>query len=255
MNSKSLAILVLFAFPLFLNAQDERPMMEPEPREAVQSDYEGDERLREIQESNYEPYQFEIVEETAEMSAGVSEAMVLFIPNGTRGDVEKEWKAFLKPFGGKIKNNRGEVVSMGTEISDLSNKSVDIFTTIEKSDRGVNLVSLFYLANDFVSYEDNPKIYEQAARLLKDFGHEYHKHLVAEEMKDEEKAMKKLQNEGEKLVKENDNLHKAIEKYKRLIKEAEADIVKNEQNQEDNTENQRVKAIDLEVVRWKFKAY
>jgi len=219
MKLKSLAILMLFAFPLIITAQggeEAEQVVEPEPREAV-ADYEGDERLREIQESDYEPYAFEITEETAEMSAGVSEAMVLFIPNGSRGDVEKEWKAFLKPFGGKVKMSRGEVVSMGTEISDLSNKSVDIFSTIEKGDRGVSLVSLFFLGNDFVTYEDNPKVYEQAARLLKEFGHEYHKHLVSEELKDEEKAMKKLQTEGEKLIKENDNLHKAIAKYKRLI--------------------------------------
>lgn len=253
MKSKSLVILLLFAFPLFINAQDAERDMEPTPREAPS--YEGDERLQEIQNSNYEPYLFEVVEETAEMSAGVSEAMVLFIPDGSRSDVEKQWKSFLKPFGGKMKMSRGELISMGTEISDLSNKSVDIFTTVEKQDRGVNLVSLFYMHNNFLTFEENPKEYEQAARLLKEFGHEYHKHLVEDELADEEKAMKKLQSQGEKLVKENDNLHKDIEKYKRLIKEAEADIITNERNQEDNSEEQRVKAIDLEVVRWKFKAY
>jgi len=266
MNLKSLATLLLFTFPILLTAQDmeaesspqPKPMMEPKPHEAPVTEeaaYQGDERLREIENSDYELYQFEVVEETAEMSAGVAEALVLFIPDGARSDVEKEWKGYLKPFGSKVKTSRGEMVSMGTEISDLSNKSVDIFTTVEKQDRGVNLVSIFYINNDVVSFEDHPKVFEQSVRFLKEFGHEYHKHVVEDELKGEEKAMKKLQSSGEKLVKENDNLHKDIEKYKRLIKEAEADIITNIENQEINSEDQRVKAIDLEVVRWKLKAY
>ncbi len=80
------------------------------------------------------------------------------------------------------------------------------------------------------------------------------RYKVSEKLEDEQKNLKKIENELKHLVRENESLHKAIEEYKAKIVKAEADIVTNQSAQDNANKSISDQAKVVESVKMALDA-
>lgn len=105
-----------------------------------------------------------------------------------------------------------------------------------KVQEGKGMVTSYVFYDDgtqFVSSDNSPEASEKIKQQLVLVGHDVTRAVISNELKNEEKALKDRKKEQEKLEKNNKKLHESIEDYHRKIKDAEAEIEKNLQAQED----------------------
>lgn len=165
-------------------------------------------------------------------SSGSQPCLVTTIYANTQDEVQSEWKSFLKDFKNeKVKNSGNEVFADNVLIKDWGNNPVDVYTTFKenKKDQTVEMNVAFDLGGAYLKSSDER--YNSAEKMVKEFAIKMTKIPLEKKVKDNEKALGKLQDNQKDLEKENKSLKSDIESYKEKIKKAEDDIKKNEENQ------------------------
>lgn len=174
----------------------------------------------------------QITEGQSYMSAGTFNSLTIVLPEGSDKDAAKEWIKFFKKYG-KTKKNRktDEYFTDNAEILGMSNNSVDVYAKFN----GNTMTVWFDLGGAYLSSYEHPDGYALGEQILMDFGLHLQILMVEEEIKAEEKTLKNLEAEHEKLVKNKATLEKNIEDWKAKIAQAEADIEQNISDQESKT--------------------
>lgn len=212
-------------------------------------------REQEIKETKFVTNSFTLDEKEAEMSLGVNNGLVLYLPLTSNKEVEKNWKEYIKNQKGKVKESKNEVSTLQMTVPTISKNPLDIYSISETYNSGTNQVVFINLGTDFISKAKFPTEFEKAREFLFNFGLFVQQNQIKNELEKEEDALKKLTKEEKKLVNQNEGYHDDIERYKKLIKEAEENIEKNVKEQANNKVDQKNKEFDIEYVKWKLKSF
>lgn len=150
-----------------------------------------------------------------------------------KDDVESKWKSFLKDFKNeKVKSEKGEIFGDNILIKEWGNNPVDVYATFEEDikTKVVIMHVAFDLGGAYLSASDGEK-HKMAEKLIKEFAIKTSKEALGDKVKDQEKALSKLEDNQKELEKDNKNAKSDIDNYKDKIKKSEDDIKKNEADQ------------------------
>jgi len=191
--------------------------------------------------------QAQISEEARAMVKGMNNALVLELPDAEAKLVKKWWSSYMKDHDARPKRVKGadELLSAGAEIIGIGGSAgVDVYSRLDQIGSTTINTVWFDLGGErgYVSSSLQESKYIEAEKFLMRFALYVTKEKIQIELAQEEKEMKRLNNDLTKLEKENTSYHREIEQAKERIKRAEANIVTNLENQEkakDNITNQQ----------------
>ena len=203
----------------------------------------------------YEKPDYVVEEVENSISPGSATGQTVYVPNVTAKFAAKEWVKQMKERKAKRKESKeskvydlsdNEVKGIDLRIPVLSDELLDAYATFDEKGSGVQITTHYDLGdNSFITYGDEPAKYTTAEGMLKDFGEYLTRTVIEMEVSEEEKNLKNVEREQDKLVKENGQLHKAIEKNKEIIKKAEEAIIQAEKDIEDNVKEQKEKQVEV----------
>ncbi len=199
--------------------------------------------------------QSQIVETEKAMNSGVNTALLLEIPDADKKIVEKVWKSYAKSFKGKVKKVKksDDLITESPNIAGFTEAGLkNIVVRFEQSGDEVEFYSWFELRDQYLSSYHFPEEFDEAQKLLLNFGLEVAKEYTLMELDEEEKNLKKMDNDLKKLVKDKENYEKAIEDYKQKIIDAEADIANNLVEQGRKEEEISTQNDTIEIVKKKL---
>ena len=180
----------------------------------------------------------EITESKETMKQGTFNAIVVELPNADDKVALNVWKTFIKGYGAKAKKVKRskEYLASGAIIGGLNNsENVDVFARAEEKGDDSELIVWIQMGEFYVSSGSFPSDYTAATKMLEDYAFEVAKELVNIQIEDEEKKMKKMVKEMDRLKKKNEGYHKDIQKAKDAIAKAEKNIEENEKDQKEQT--------------------
>ena len=190
------------------------------------------------------PIHAQITEEVKSMANGMNPALILELPNADDSFVEKLWKKYIKPYGGKTKKmgRKGEIFTDDAEIVAIGgSNTIDLYTKSSGAGDYVYLNMWVDLGGTYLASESHPEQFTEAEKFLMRFALFVAKENTKLELESEEQNLKRLTTSLKKLERDNDRYHREIEMAKERIKKAEDNIETNLADQE-NTKN----AIELQ---------
>lgn len=179
----------------------------------------------------------QVIEKDMRMSAGVQNALVIELRGADKKKSEKLWKDFSKDFG-KLERDKkmDEYFLLNVVVPSIdSDNPITIFTKFDEFDDMTR--AYFWIKRDdtFLNSIDNETEINGADAVFTDFSYEVEKEVIKEELEKEEKNLKNLEKELDKLAKKKEDLKNDIEKAKDTIRKAEIEIEQNEKDQKDKS--------------------
>ncbi|MEL6986449.1 MAG: hypothetical protein AAGK97_01355 [Bacteroidota bacterium] len=206
MKLKYLLFAGLLSFgSINIYAQDEVRLIEAEETEEVKKEKEKVESVGDVEVVNTA---IDVSEERKVMFLGAKNAMVIDFP-GDPKFVDKSWKEYMNKYGKTKKVKKSK--EMGTEgISVMSiggTETISVYNLTSKGSKGTEMTTWIKKGDEFVS-SDDPDTYDAALEFMHEFSIKLHKDIVAEELTEEEKVLKKMLSDLKKLKRDNENYHK-----------------------------------------------
>ncbi|MFT6320104.1 MAG: hypothetical protein ACJAT4_001026 [Granulosicoccus sp.] len=180
----------------------------------------------------------EITESKETMKEGTFNAIVVELLNADDKVALNVWKSFIKGYGAKAKKVKKskEYLASGAIIGGLNNsENVDVYAKVQEKGDDSELIVWIQMGEFYVSSGSFPSDYTAAVKMLEGYVIEVAKELVNNDIEDEEKKMKRMEKEMDKLKKKNTGYHRDIEKAKDTIARAEGNIEENERAQKEQT--------------------
>lgn len=178
----------------------------------------------------------QVKEEVRAMSQGSHSSLILGLPNCTDKFAEKIWKDFIKPYGGDTKRNRKdeELFTDNATIPGISdgNNPVDMYAKIAEIGPDASITIWIDLGGAWLNGDEYSARKQEAEKLLLRYGLEVARQTTANQLEDQQKELKKLENSQKKLERDNEGYHRDIENAKEKIKKAEMEIESNLKDQE-----------------------
>ncbi|MFI5149678.1 MAG: hypothetical protein ACHQRM_08085 [Bacteroidia bacterium] len=173
-----------------------------------------------------------VEEEKASLGGGKNSALSVIIYEADENDIAKGWKSVMKGYGGKVSSKDGAYMADNVVIKDLSNNTNDVYYKIEKiTETEHKLVIAVNLGGAFMNATDHSTQTNYFKKMMLDFANKTSNDAIADQLKDAQKALSKLESQQTSLEKDQDGLKRDIENYKNKIKTAEDNIKKNETDQ------------------------
>jgi hypothetical protein len=207
-----------------------------------------------LSQSSIAQIKADINDEVRANSKGSFPCLVMNFSATSSDEVKDAWKSFIKEYKGKTdyENKTKEFITDDATIKDMSENSVDVIARIEnKGEKGSEMSVWFNLGVTYVSKKDFPKQYDVAVKLLEKFTKKLSADLLEEELKEEEKALRKLESDLKDLVRDESNLKSDIEKYKDTIKKMEENIKKAEEDIKQKVDEQGKKKGEIDTQKKK----
>lgn len=175
-----------------------------------------------------------VEEDELAMSKGANNAITITLPGADAKKAATVWKAYSKSFKAKTKKTKGsdEWLSDDARLPDVSDNSVDIYASFDDSGDGSVATVWVDLGGAYLSSKEHNSGYGGAVTMLEEYAKEVGKSVAEDQLKMEEKALKTLSKDLDKLKKNNEAYHKKIDDAKKLIAEMESNIKQNLQDQE-----------------------
>jgi len=159
----------------------------------------------------------EISGKTVTMSKGDQPAFIVEIPQVTAENVEKSWMKLIRQnTKSKVSTENGEITILNTQIAEINDKPINIYSAVYQVDSAVKLVSLFEIDSSFFSFDGDKedmnyeRIYQGIEHFLHNFAVTEYREATEEELKTENKELKKLNGDLQKLVKQTETFQKKI---------------------------------------------
>ena len=189
------------------------------------------------------------------MSKGQQPAFVVEIPRAENDVVIKSWSKYIrKDTKSKVQKANEEIFIIGTQIEQIHKGPINIYSIVFKKDSTEKLVAFFEIDSMFFSRDaasnniENEKTYHGIKNFVRDFALERYKGVVARELKEEQKKLKDLNHDLEKLEKDNVSYQKKIKENEQDILNAESEISSldaAETRKAEEIENQKLKVASL----------
>lgn len=215
----------------------------------------------------------ELVEKQENFTVGTVPAITISIPYGDEKEVEKELKNDLKKWKGKL-SIKNEFFLDDVVIKEFGENSFDVYGKIYEEGNDVKIAICIDLGGAYLNSNAHPDKFKVMYDRLNVLGNKITKEVLEDRLKEEEKALGKLENELNKLVsKKNDLVHqisdskaniasaqthidhadtstedgkKTIRKSENQINNAESKIKNAENAIEKNTRDQEAKKKEIE---------
>lgn len=174
-----------------------------------------------------------VKEESRNMSKGSNNAFVIEVPQTKATDLKKDWQKFLKDNGKlKIDDEKGELYTLNASISKISTNQLNHYALFTENATAATLVAFFQIKDTFVSSVNNQTTAANITALVREFGKAAYTNAVEDEIKTEKKALKKLENELESFLKDEDKAKGSIAELKQKIEQNGTEIKVKKQEQE-----------------------
>lgn len=165
-------------------------------------------------------------------SIGETPSFVTFIPQANYEQVQKDWSKYLsKDTKEKTEEQEGELFILNKDYEKISPTPLNIYSYIKEYDGELMLVVAFQIGDQFVSREMDEEIYIPAKKYVKDFALEAYRKAVSDELKDEEKALKKLESQKTSMLNSKESVVFDINLYERNIITKTDEITLNKMDQ------------------------
>lgn len=174
------------------------------------------------------------------MSLGKQTGVYIEVEDGDKDDVKDLWEDYMKDFGKTKRNKKAdEYYSQDARIPLIaSSGNVDMYAKFEE---GKNQATAYFWAvvnGEFVDDSQGLKTF------INDFYLEARKEVINKEIEKQEDVLKDLDKDMGKLVKKNNGYHQDIEKAENKIREAEENIEKN-LNDQDEMQTELIKQKEI----------
>lgn len=166
------------------------------------------------------------------MSKGDKPGIMLDIPEVTVDDIQRDLEKSIKS------KTKSKFVKVGNEtsiqetiIKEISENPLNVFVLTTPLDSGARIITFMAEGDAFIDEASGPK-YDKMKTFVRDFGISAYREAVANQIRSEEKVLKDLEDDLDKLKKENEKLHTDIKDNETTILNSEVDIKANARQQE-----------------------
>lgn len=170
-------------------------------------------------------------ETNEKFSTGVQSAIATTVYGNSPDQVIAAWEKLMKDYKNEtVKSSKGEVFGDNILIKEWGNNPVDIYTVFqstkkEKKDKVVRMFVAVNLGGAYLTSSLDRSKYRDMEKIVRNFAVTMTKKPIEEELKDDTRALEKLQKKGKRLEKDKKSLQKDVENYKERISKAENEIV------------------------------
>lgn len=200
---------------------------------------------------------FEVFDGLRDFVGGPRHALIISLPGVREKMAEKVWKDYLGKFGGKtrkVKEIKGSVTS-DIEIYPIGGfEKMNLYYQLESDKQNSTLTVWFELKGDMIRPAGEAKPYREAVQFMQQYGHQIVIAQVEEEADEEEKTLKGLEKEMEKLKRDQAGYYKDIEQARDRIARAEKQIEENTQAQEQSVQKIGLQQERLKAVQERLRA-
>lgn len=160
------------------------------------------------------------------MSKGAQEAFVVSLKSTNKKEVEDAWSKYVKNYKGKTKKDKktGEIFSDNAEMDKVSNNTIDVYAKVIEKNEDADLLVWFDLGGAFLNATTHPDRFPAAKAILEKFELSVSTTAVELQIKTQEDALKKMNNELEGFQKDQSDSEADIAKYEKKIEEARQKI-------------------------------
>ncbi len=193
----------------------------------------------------------QIKEGSASMSQGSNNAFTIELRKTEAKEVEKAWIKYLKDFDGKVKKAKKspEVFADNSEIKAMSSNTVDIYSTAKQSGENTTLTVWFDLGGAYLNSSMHGDKVAVAEKILNEFALSVSRASIEEDLKEQEKILKKLNGDMKDLKKDKEDYEDEIAKCEKKIAEAKEGIKENAGAQETKTKEIEAQAEVVEKIK------
>ena len=188
------AIIFIFLLPVFLSAQEK----------------------------------IEVIQKSVKMSQGEQPAYIVKVPQANYDQVLKEWTKIIRQnTKSKIEKSEHELFIQGTQIPEITNNPMNIYSAVINVDSMVKVVAVFEIDSSFFSFSgDQPdlqteKTHHQIKHFMREFAVNQYKYAVGAELSGAEKLLKTKNKELKELGKQNEVYQKEMKGSEQNIKNSE----------------------------------
>ena len=171
-----------------------------------------------------------VTQEQKEMSHGIHNGYTVNVPQARLKDVVNAWKKYIRRGETKssVESNNDEYQITGTALVNITPQPMNVYAQIKEAEKFIR-VTAYFTADDsiYLSSAVNPDQSEAASRMMKDFARAQYRLAVEHELDAETDNLKKLEDEKEDLINDNEKADRNINEYERKISKAKADIETN----------------------------
>jgi len=158
-----------------------------------------------------------VLETNYKFTIGSKTALSTYIHEATLKDVEKAWKDIMKDAKAKIKSKKDELHADDAILPSITTHPMDIYAAFVEDKNGVAVYITVDFGGAFISSTSHPKEYQDLSSLLSDFGYNQTKIAIDEKLSNAEKELKKIEDDYEKEMKNEQSMKDDIEKLKDKI--------------------------------------
>jgi hypothetical protein len=173
-----------------------------------------------------------VTTDTRPMVTGMQPALILKLKGADPKFVEAEWKEFTKGYGRleRVKGSKESVIQ-GVHVGEIGGgELMNVYSYASQASDGTELTVWFSRGGNYLKSTD--KEYSKAETFLRSFALKVNVDMIALDLEEQQKKLDKLVSTSEKLIRENEQLHKTIADANGRIQQAETDIPLNERAQE-----------------------
>lgn len=172
-------------------------------------------------------------------------------------DANSSFAKFIKKYKGKVVNPSKKTPEGFVDnalIKEVSLNTVDIYFTAQTTEYGSKLLVFVDLGGAFLGSQQQATGYGAMQNILLEYARLQAVYISEEQVKTEEKALKVLDNDLDKLNSEKADYVKDIEKAKALIAQREQDLLNNATNQATKNQQIEIQRTILQTVKDKRSA-
>ncbi len=197
----------------------------------------------------------QITETTRSMSLGNNNSCSILLKKTDKKEVEKAWGKYIKDFKGKTKFNKkkDETFTDNAEIKEMSSNTVDVYATFVDQGDDTEMFVWFDLGGAFLSSSTHPERYPFAEKIINDFAMTVSTAMIEDELKENEKMLKKMEGDLKDAEKDQKNHEDDISKYEKKIEEAKAGIEKSIEDQKNHAVEIEKQKAKVEEIKKKLK--
>jgi peptidoglycan hydrolase CwlO-like protein len=189
-----------------------------------------------IQASMFAQDTLKVIEEERFMSKGNQNGFSVVIPQARLKDVTSSWKKYVREKNkSDFKEVKGEYILTKTLIPAISADSVMLYTIFTEATNHINLAT-FITRDDvaFCSSATDKNLSEKIKAYVRTFAVGEYRKAVADELDQEQKKLKDIEENIADLEKENEKMEKKIKSNEREISTIKSNIRTNENEQDIN---------------------
>ena len=197
----------------------------------------------------------ELREQSKTMSMGSHNGFFLELEGAQKKNVDKLWKDYLKEYSKKVKKKKKEYYTEQGRIPIVNGAAeLTVYSTLDEGRNQTTLYTWVDLGGVFMNSEDHTSQVEGFSQFMEDFFNIVRKDVIRRELEEEEKTLKNLSKDLDKLADKNENFHKEILKAQDKIRIAEENIEKNLASQEEKRAEIERQQQKLEAIIKKLNA-